>query len=291
MASRAGPGILRTMKTLLVCAALLMAAPAVAAPPAGPPPPSPAAEAAMEAAARQLVAWGSPESNKRFARSKHNADFFKLANQFESQHNLGYCGPASATIVLNALRLDNAKAPRPRDETTFPPEYIKGLPPGLDPVFKRYTQNTFFDAHMAKVKTRDQFFGAPRAPGARPSPGIELRELHNVLLNHGLKSELRVMDDTITDKQLRQELLRNLATAGDYVIINYSRVETGQGRWGHMSPLGAYDQKSDSFLVMDVNPNQAGWAWVPAALLAKAMRTKDVAENRGYLLVAEGTQF
>jgi len=283
---------MRGVNTLFAIASFLLASPVVAGPPpASPPPPSEAEVAAMADAARQLVAWASPESNKRFARSKHNADFFKLANQFESQHNLGYCGPATATIVLNALRLDNAKAPRPRDETMFPEAYVKRLPPGLDPVFKRYTQNTFFDAHMEKVKTRDQFFGTPRTPGTRPSPGIELRELHNVLLNHGLKSELRIADDTVTDKQMRQELIRNLATPGDYVIINYSRVETGQGRSGHMSPLGAYDQKSDSFLVMDVNPNQAGWVWVPAGLLGKAMRSKDVAENRGYLLVAEGTQF
>ncbi len=242
-------------------------------------------------AAATLVPFSSPESQQRFARSKHIVDFFRLANQFESQRNLGYCGPTSATIVLNALRLGNPKAPRPRDETTFPAEYISRLPPGLDPVFKRYTQTTFFDAHMEKVKTRDQFFGSPRNPGAKPSPGIELRELHRVLLNHGLKSDLRIADDSMTDEQMRQDLTRNLQTADDFVIINYSRTETGQGRFGHMSPLSAYDQASDSFLVMDVNPNQAGWVWMPASLLFRAMRTRDVAENRGYLLVSEGTKF
>jgi len=37
-----------------------------------------------------------------------------------------------------------------------------------------------------------------------------------------------------------------------------------------------------------VNPNAQKWVWVPAPLLVKAMRTRDVNENRGYLLVREG---
>jgi hypothetical protein len=62
----------------------------------------------------------------------------------------------------------------------------------------------------------------------------------------------------------------------------------GQKGGGHLSPLGAYDAASDSFLLLDVNPNGHSWIWLPASLLFTAMRTPDVHENRGYVLVREG---
>jgi hypothetical protein len=71
-------------------------------------------------------------------------------------------------------------------------------------------------------------------------------------------------------------------------VVNYFRPVLGQKGGGHISPLGAYDKASDSFLILDVNPNGHTWVWVPAPLLIKSMRTRDVVENRGYLLVREG---
>ena len=61
----------------------------------------------------------------------------------------------------------------------------------------------------------------------------------------------------------------------------------GQEGGGHISPLGAYDRASDSFLIMDVNPNRAPWVWVKAEALIGAMRTFDTVENRGYLLIRD----
>ena len=47
------------------------------------------------------------------------------------------------------------------------------------------------------------------------------------------------------------------------------------------------DERSDSFLIMDVNPNRAPWVWVRSDDLIAAMRTFDTVENRGYHLVSE----
>jgi hypothetical protein len=247
---------------------------------AGPPPDAKAAAA--------LVQFASPESIKRLDRSKAKVDFFHLANHFESQQNLAYCGPTSSTIVLNALRADDKTVAKPRDPALFPAEYRQKLPPGMDPVFARYTQSTFFDDQTATVKTRDQFFGKPKAPGAKPSPGLELRDLAGILAAHGLATELRVADETLTDDTIRRELAANLASPDDYVLVNYFRPTVGQTGGGHISPLGAYDKVSDSFLVLDVNPNGHPWVWVPAPILIRSMRTRDASENRGYVLVREG---
>ena len=238
--------------------------------------------------APSLVPFAAPESAVRLERSKHKVDFFPLVNQFESQQNLGCCGPATAVIVLNTLRIDNPTITKPRDQALFPEEYRSRLPPGLDPLFNRYTQGTFFDAQTQSVKTRDQFFGTPRAPGKKPSPGLELRELGGILAAHGLAVEVRVVEEKTGDESVRKELIENLRTPGDYAVVNYFRPALGQKGGGHISPLGAYDQESDSFLVLDVNPNAQKWVWVPAPLLVKAMRTRDVNENRGYLLIREG---
>jgi hypothetical protein len=87
------------------------------------------------------------------------------------------------------------------------------------------------------------------------------------------------------EETIRIDLVENLKRRGDYVAVNYLRSAAGQEGGGHISPLGAYDAESDSFLVLDVNPDNTGWVWMPAATLIKGMRTFDKFENRGYIQV------
>jgi hypothetical protein len=237
----------------------------------------------------ELVAFADPESMARLGRSRHKVDFFHLANQFEGQTIKVFCGPTTAAIVLNALRAGNDRIEKPEDPSLLPPELRKSLPAGLDPLYHRYTQNDLFNARTDAVKTRDEVLGKPHAPGAKPDPGLQLRQLHEVLKADGLDSHIRVADGALSDETIRKELTENLATAGDYVIVNYYRQALGQQGGGHISPLGAYDEASDSFLILDVNPNGHDWVWAPAAALIRAMRTFDEVENRGYLLVREGS--
>jgi len=235
-----------------------------------------------------LVSFSEPESMKRLERSKHKVDFFHLANQFESQGNKAFCGPTSSVIVLNAVRMGNDAVSKPQDPSLVSAEDRKVLPPGFDPLFHRYTQNNFFDEKVQEVKTRSEVFGLPRGEGAKSDGGIQLRQLAGMLAAQGLDVKLRVLDDSLKDTTLREELTRNLKTEGDYVIVNYFRPVLKQQGGGHISPLAAYDAKSDSFLVMDVNATDQRWVWVKAPLLFASMRTTDTQENRGYLLVKEG---
>ena len=97
----------------------------------------------------------------------------------------------------------------------------------------------------------------------------------------------RVVDGSADPAAIRREIAANLATGDDFVLVNYARRALGQQGGGYISPLGAYDERSDSFLIMDVNPNRAPWVWVRSDDLIAAMRTFDTIENRGYLLVSK----
>ncbi|HVU02480.1 MAG TPA: phytochelatin synthase family protein [Polyangiaceae bacterium] len=249
--------------------------------------PSSTAPPAAPLAKVALVRFDEPESQARFERSRAKVDFFKLANQFEAQENGGFCGLASGVIVLNALRVDRKTEDKPRDTSSIAPDVARTIPPQFDPFFARYTQGTFMDARFESVNPRAVFFGQPRAPGQKPEPGLALRELGAILQAHGLSVVVHPVEDPAREKEEKAEIVQNLRTAGDYVIVNYHRPELGQPGGGHLSPLGAYDKASDSFLVLDVNANAQRWVWAPAKALFVAMRTRGGSENRGYLLVKE----
>lgn len=64
-----------------------------------------------------VVDWSSPDGISRLETSQNKNDFFKLASQFESQHNKVYCGIATTTIVLNALRMYRNRSDIPLDHS------------------------------------------------------------------------------------------------------------------------------------------------------------------------------
>ncbi|MCC6624453.1 MAG: phytochelatin synthase [Deltaproteobacteria bacterium] len=269
-------------RSLPSCLLALGLAACASSPPAAP---GPAASTPSDV----LVPFASEESAARLERSRHKADFFALANHFEGQIHGGMCGPTTAVIVLNALRVARAEG-LPIDRSAIPERFHAQIPPRFDPFFARYTQRGFFDdPRVAGVKTEEVFYGAPPAPGDKPDPGMQLRQLHAIFVAYGLESTLRIVDDRMDEAAIRRELMDDLARPDGYVVVNYTRKVLDQDGGGHISPVGAYDEASDSFLVLDVNPNRGKtWAWVPTRRLVAAMRTFDTNENRGYLLVREG---
>ena len=232
-----------------------------------------------------LVEWESGESTKRISRSSHKMDFFPLSNHFISQDNRIFCGPVSSAIVLNALRLGK-KEGLPRDRRSIAEDEMAWLPQGADPFFGKYTP---YNVLNDWTKTRLEVLGRPILIDGDPKSdyGLQLRQLAQVLRSHGLRVMTRVVDGSADPAAIRREIAANLATGDNFVLVNYARRALGQQGGGHISPLGAYDERSDSFLIMDVNPNRAPWVWVRSDDLIAAMRTFDTVENRGYLLVSE----
>jgi len=239
-------------------------------------PPPPAAEPA-------LVAFASEEGLARLARANAKAGFAPLANQFEAQLNGIFCGPTTAAIVLNTVRSRSAELPRDHDRLR--PDDLKNLPPGADPIVPRYTQ----DNVIAKgAKTRAQVLGEPVVIDGKPRRdfGYQLRQFDEMLRGNGLVTRAVVVDDSKPEADVRADLVANLNRHDNYAVVNYRREAVGQKGGGHISPLGAYDAASDSFLVLDVNPAAASWVWMPTATLVKGMRTFDTVENRGYVIVS-----
>ncbi len=241
--------------------------------------------------------WGSSEGIRRLEQSSYKIDFFKLANHFESQHNKIFCGPTSAAIVLNALRVRNGQLQIPEDKTLLNPADLEFLASKTwSPFFERYTQNNVF---LNSPKSRALVLGAVlldqqgemiinHKGKQKKDRGFQLHQLGELFKQHGLNTQIRVVNQTLTIETIKKEIIENLRTADDYVIVNYKRTVVNQPGSGHISPLGAYHKGSDSFLLMDVTPNKADWIWIKADLLVSAMRTFDTIENRGYLLISEG---
>ena len=232
--------------------------------------------------AQGLVTFASDEGLVRLARAKATPDFPNLANQFEAQSNLWFCGPTTAAIVLNAVRSGSRDVPR--DRSRLSSDDLRYIPSGYDLTVPRFTQDNVIGKGS---KSRAQVLGEPVAVDGKQvmDPGYQLRQFDQLLRAHDLDTRLVVVDDKKSEEEVRADFVENLKRAGDYVVVNYRRKDVGQQGGGHISPLGAYDAESDSVLIMDVNPASAGWVWMPIATLIKGMRTFDTVENRGYILV------
>jgi hypothetical protein len=237
----------------------------------------------------KYVDFKSSEGMKRLERAKYKTDFFYLANQFEPQEITYFGGPATAATVMNALRLqkENGKDTMPNDPRRLTKDELSYVAKDAKPFFNRFTQHNIF---KEGVKDKFETIGKPvkTEKGEAKDLGFQLRQLQALFVANGFKADIHVVDDSVKLKDLKTAFKNGLKDPKDFIVVNYRRLEMGQPhKNGHLSPLAAYDEKSDSFLVMDVNPNISTWGWVKADALLKAMNTKDTIENRGYLVVSD----
>jgi hypothetical protein len=183
-------------------------------------------------------------------RSRARADVFPLMEAWITQANLAFCGVASAVMVLNSLGI--------------PAPAAAGYAP-----YRFWTQDNLFDAPAAR---------AVAAPEAVARRGLTLDQLAALLAANGVRVE-RWHGDQLSLPQLRGLVQRGLADPGDRLLVNYHRPELGQNGGGHISPLAAYDARSDRVLILDVARYRYPAAWVPLARLWPAIRAVDPDSN------------
>ena len=209
---------------------------------------------------QNLIPFNSPEGEELLIESQSRQDYWPLSMQFITQRNQAFCGVASMVMVLNALSV-----PAPES-----PEF------GSHRVF---TQENFFNNETTRQVI---------TPETVSRQGITLEELGRLLASYGTKVKVYHASDTSL-AEFRRLAIENLKQPGNFVLINYLRRTIGQERGGHISPIAAYNEESDRFLILDVSRYKYPPVWVKAEALWQAMATEDSVsgKTRGFVLVSK----
>jgi len=205
-----------------------------------------------------LIPLDSDEGRKLLVESNANRDFFALSSQFLTQRSTSYCGVASGVMVLNALPIAAPDAP----------EWAP---------FRAFTQDNVFNEEARKAAV---------TPESVARGGLTLETLSNLLrANHADVEEVYANGSSLA--AFREQAARVQASADDFVLVDFLRGELGQDTGAHWSPLAAYHQASDRFLVLDVARFRYPPYWVKAEDLFRAMNTQDPdsGKSRGWLVV------
>jgi Phytochelatin synthase len=199
----------------------------------------------------------TPEGEQRLIGSKIHDPFFTVQPYVETQQNLAFCGPASIVAVMNSLG-----TPRPADTHLYP--------------YNFYTQDNIFNADTQRVKSFVMV----------SIGGMTLAEMASFFNALGVKATAHPADN-LNEDTLRGLLKSVLAKPDARIVANFNRKILGQEGGGHHSPLAAYDETSDSVLILDVAKFKYPPAWIKLGDLLHAMQNvdSDSGKSRGLVVV------
>jgi hypothetical protein len=115
--------------------------------------------------------------------------------------------------------------------------------------------------------------------------GMSLAELAQLAQASGLRAEIAYAD-SLDLEAFRTQLKANLEQPGNFVVVNYDRRVLKQSGAGHISPIAAYDESRDAFLVLDEAAYRYPFTWIPAPLLYEATHTRAGDRFRGVLFIS-----
>lgn len=186
-------------------------------------------------------------------------DFFLYQQGWDAQLNQAYCGVASSMAVLNSLR---GKITLPQDPIYEP------FPWATQPTLIRNdcVRQNVYDVDQMK----NQFWGM----------GLVMATtfLNCHLQGQGFVATAYPVDPNITTvHEIRSIFIQALQDDDTRIIINYDRGGITQGPMGHghFSPIGAYNEKKDAFLIMDMAKYKYPPVWVPTSKLWNGIGTWD----------------
>jgi acetyl/propionyl-CoA carboxylase alpha subunit len=195
-----------------------------------------------------LVSLESPEGKTLLEESQTRIDHESLVAHLQTQEKRSWCGVASAVTVLNSFDV------RPQ-----------------------ITQSGFFTDCVTNERSwlRTSF------------TGMTIDSFARMLQCHGVQARV-VHAEASSFEEFRRVARENLKTKGNYVVVNYERSQVGQKPLGHVSPISAYHESSDRFLILDVATFKYPPVWVAASTLWAAMNTIDgeSKHSRGYVLIS-----
>lgn len=209
---------------------------------------------------RNLIAFNSAEGEELLVESKARQDYWPLSVQFVTQNNQAYCGVASSVMVLNALGIPAPVAP----------EYAP---------YRVFTQANFF----SNQKTQQVV-----SPEVVSRKGMTLDQLGELLASYDASVKVYHASDSNLE-EFRRLTAENLKQPGNFVLVNYLRKAIGQETGGHISPIAAYNEETDRFLILDVSRYKYPPVWVKAADLWQAIATvdSDSGKTRGFVFASK----
>lgn len=210
----------------------------------------------------EVIALDSAEGAARFQRVADTRSALSLLSNLETEIYLTFCGPASLATALNSLGVRD-----PSPAAFFP--------------YRRLTQESLFTEQNLRIKP----FAAVQ------SSGLTLEQLAAFASNLGVETQ-SLHAENLELVGLREKLLMALREPSTRVLVNYSRIPLGQEGDGHISPLAAYDEASDSVLVLDVARYKYSPVWIPIGSLVAAMQRvdPDAGRSRGLLFLKRREQ-
>lgn len=240
--------------------------------------------------APMTLQWNSKEGITRLNNTEYKNDFYQLADHFQPQINPLYCGIATSVIILNTIYDGKEIASQKELEVKKPQAFGGGFVP-----FNSYSQTTFLNEKTDKIKDRkiinlQNITPANENDAKNFDAGVGLKQLSDILSKaYKLNVKLtyaKKADEKSIDK-FRQNVKNITADNNKFIIANFNGKNLGLKTNGHISPIAAFDETSDSALLMDVAGHKNGWYWVSISDLYKAMNTKDGENYRGYLVISE----
>lgn len=211
---------------------------------------------------KSLVSLESPAGQRLLIDSHYKADYWPLSRYFVTQKTTTFCCIASLVMVMNSLPI------------------ARPLAAELAP-YKLFTQTNFFyypGVLQATTPERAHF-------GETLQKAIQLAKLFpvNVKAYHA-KSATGF-------KAFMQRAKHVMQNPQAFLIINFGRKGIDEVGGGHFSPVAAYNQKANRFLIMDVARYKYPPVWVKAKALWHAMELVDTTSKqaRGYLIISAST--
>lgn len=203
-------------------------------------------------------------------RRNPSPDFWSLIPYYVSQQDSRSCSIASFSMMLNAL--DVSKGGRKAED--------------------RLIDQKAFVKLMLDLRPIERFFGR-----LIPGKTLSLEEFGTVAAEalkrkgHGeLKVEVIHAEGKGWKEKVEGALKSNELSSKDLILANFLQSElTGdpEGKVGHVAPVGAYDARTGSVLILDPDREYYEPYWVPVGIFLKGLETKDSdsGRNRGILWI------
>lgn len=230
-----------------------------------------------------LELWNSQEGIAKFNSSQYKNDFFQLANFYQAQQNPLFCSSASALIIKNALFYP--EIPSQSSSETIKPDGSK------IPFYLFISQEEFFNQKTETIKPKSVINFQEKSTKLSPNdydPGLNLSDFAKILKIHKIKSKIYYQTEFNENEinKFRNVLKNILNDKNKFLIANFDGKILQAKTNGHISPIVAFDEISDSLLILDVALHKNQWYWVKLADFVKAMNTIDGNFFRGYLIVS-----